>query len=103
MRMLSFHLITLCALFHFLQEAFVTFRAVYAYKHGTTRENQILVEKSRFLRVGEGSSARWLYREKIPIDAAAEAAWNHLPAVVEEQVAMNEVARKHPSVRPRVR
>ncbi|GJP56506.1 hypothetical protein CLOM_g15571 [Closterium sp. NIES-68] len=45
-------------------ESFVSFRAVYAYKHGTTTDNQILVEKSRFVR--DPSSGRWLYIERIP-------------------------------------
>ncbi|CAI5502773.1 unnamed protein product [Closterium sp. Naga37s-1] len=65
------------------QESFVSFRAVYAYKHGTTTDNQILVEKSRFLRDPE--SGRWLYREKIPLDAASEAAWRLGPALVEQE------------------
>ncbi|CAI5489601.1 unnamed protein product [Closterium sp. Naga37s-1] len=64
-------------------ESFVSFRAVYAYKHGTTTDNQILVEKSRFVR--DPDSGRWLYREKIPLDAASEAAWRLGPALVEQE------------------
>ncbi|CAI5477687.1 unnamed protein product [Closterium sp. Yama58-4] len=64
-------------------ESFVSFRAVYAYKHGTTTDNQILVEKSLFVRDPE--SGRWLYREKIPLDVASEAAWRLGPALVEQE------------------
>ncbi|CAI7808509.1 unnamed protein product [Closterium sp. NIES-53] len=64
-------------------ESFVSFRAVYAYKHGTTTDNQILVEKSRFVR--DPDTGRWLYREKIPLDTASEAAWRLGPALVEQE------------------
>ncbi|GJP79541.1 hypothetical protein CLOP_g9764 [Closterium sp. NIES-67] len=64
-------------------ESFVSFRAVYAYKHGTTTDNQILVEKSRF--VLDPSSGRWLYIERIPLDAAAEAAWRLGPELLQQE------------------
>lgn len=91
-------------------EAFVSFRVVYAYKHGTTTENQILVEKSRFVRESE-SGGRWLYRERIPIDAASEASWKHGGFLQEQQRLLGEMAGRpksytamgqaQPKMRPR--
>lgn len=83
-------------------EAFLLFQAVYAYKDGTTSENQVLAEKSRFLKEG----GRWLYREKMTTDPVANALWKH-GALLSEKAEPETPATKRifgraqPKLRPR--
>lgn len=50
----------------------MSFRVTYSVaKGGRAADKQFLVEKSRFVKEGD----RWLYRERIPISQASEAAW----------------------------
>lgn len=84
-------------------EAFISFRVVYAYKHGTTTENQLLVERSRFVKEGD----RWLYREKMPADdAVSDALWRHGPDLgldLDKKSALPKgvFGRAQPKLRPR--
>lgn len=50
----------------------MSFKVTYAVaKGGRAGDKQFLVEKSRFVKDGD----RWLYRERIPISQASDAAW----------------------------
>lgn len=85
-------------------EAFVSFQVVYAYKHGTTTDNQLLVEKSRFVREGD----RWYYREKVPTDNVSESLWKHGALLSEKPddsspVPKGVFGRAQPKLRPRSR
>ncbi|KAG0564351.1 hypothetical protein KC19_8G103500 [Ceratodon purpureus] len=83
-------------------EAFVSFRVTYALiKGGRGGDKQHLVEKSRFVKEGD----RWLYRERIPISQASEAAWmaSTTPNYVSPDVARKSFTKgkAQPGISPR--
>jgi hypothetical protein len=76
-------------------QAFVSFRVTYSVaKGGRAGDKQYLVEKSRFVKEGD----RWLYRERIPISQASEAAWlaTTAPNYVSPEIARKSFSKGKP-------
>lgn len=73
----------------------MSFRVTYSVaKGGRAGDKQYLVEKSRFVKEGD----RWLYRERIPISQASEAAWmaSTTPNFVSPEVARKSFSKSKP-------
>jgi hypothetical protein len=73
----------------------MSFRVTYSVaKGGRAGDKQYLVEKSRFVKEGEG----WLYRERIPISQASEAAWlaTTAPNYVSPEIARKSFSKGKP-------